>query len=157
DRRAANIDEEVKKRRTELAMEEQRLAAELESLRENYRDKEKSLDAEMGKLETKRTELEAGLSTLEATLQDGAERLAGHLRDNLPVLTALTVGLRAAQGPSLSPMDNGMVARSARPLWVEVQLPAPTRELDDLKDESALVDHLAAALTLENLHFTRDF
>jgi energy-coupling factor transporter ATP-binding protein EcfA2 len=53
-----------------------------------------------------------------------------------------------------APVPNGP---ALVPLWSDVRPAPPTKELDDVRDEGGLVDHLVAELAANQLSFTRDF
>jgi energy-coupling factor transporter ATP-binding protein EcfA2 len=159
ERRAQTIEAEVKKRRGELAEEEQRLTTQLQELQARRHQREEALAGELSDLEKRRSHLQEAVVSLEEQLRGGAEQLGAQLRDSIPLLAALSTG-RAVVTGSVPPHVNGAPVSPpapARPLWAEVTVPPPTRELDEVKDEAALVDHVAAVLAAEHLCFTRDF
>jgi hypothetical protein len=153
-RRAQAIEAEVKRRRSELAEEEQQLASRLHELQEIRQQKEKSLQEELRGLEARRGELQQGLASLEQQVRAGAEGLAARLRDELPLLAAIS-----AVGQRGEPNEDGRrpIADTRQPLWTEVALPEPSRALEPVPEEAAVVDRLTAALAAERLYFTRDF
>jgi hypothetical protein len=153
ERRGQAIEAEVKKRRGELAEEEQRLKARLEELQAAHRRQAQAVEDEQRALEARRASLQEDLAALEAQVRAGSERLAGRLREELPLLAALTVGREAPAKEITRPAEE----RAAAPVWAEVRLPEPTRELAPVAEEAALMDQLAAALAAERLYFTRDF
>jgi hypothetical protein len=156
-RRAQSVEAEVKRRRSELADEEQRLEARLRELHEGQWQKEKALAEELHGLEERREQLQQALASLEEQARAGMEQLAAQLRANLPLLAALTAGRQPAQAVEGSrPADVGVPAAAA-PLGAQVAIPEPNRALEPVAEESVVVDRLAAALAAERLYFTRDF
>jgi hypothetical protein len=162
-RRAQTIEDEVKKRRSELAQEEKRLATQLEELREGYKARAEEVARETQELEKERGEMQGVLAALETQLQNGVDRLADQMRDSVPLLAALTSGLR---GPRVSEVrvtsaghDGFHPSRDGRtgPLWSDVRPALPTKELARVSNEPALVEQLAIELMAGGLSFTRDF
>jgi hypothetical protein len=154
--RAQSIEAEVLKRRAELAQEEKQLAVRWEELQTGQRQREQALTAELSGLETRRAAAEEALAALQGQLRSGADQLAERVRDQVPILAALT----AAHGgmPRLNDDRRAPVTQNVDPSrWSHVTIPEPTRQLEEIEDESALVSELAAELTAEHLYFTRDF
>jgi energy-coupling factor transporter ATP-binding protein EcfA2 len=161
-RRAQTLEDDVKKRRTELAAEEKRLAGQLEDLKKTRQDREQALAEEMRHLEQERDHLKDVLEKLQTQLRCGVEEMASQVRDHVPLLAALTTGLRAASPVSVAlpaTVAGGRSLADAAPglLWSEVAPVPPTRELAEIRDEPTLVDHLVAELAANQLSFTRDF
>src|SRR5204862_7089004 len=75
-RRAQSLEDEVKKRRSELAAEEQRLADRLEEFQQQRQAREQARAAEMKGLEQEKTRLEEMLEKLHTQIQLGVEELA---------------------------------------------------------------------------------
>jgi energy-coupling factor transporter ATP-binding protein EcfA2 len=159
-RRAQTLEDDVKKRRSELAAEEKALSGQLEDLKEQRHSREQALDAEMKGLETQRDQLREQLGQLQGQIQQGVDELAGKVREQVPLLAALSAGHRAIQPLAFSsphPGSDGRVDLGAAPLWSDLKMSPPSKEPEEIRDESALVDHLVAELALNNLSFTRDF
>lgn len=154
-RRAANIEEEVKKRRSELSSEDKRLATQLEDIKKQRAAHELALAAEMKGMEKDRDELRGMIDTLQAQLQNGVDEMAAKVREQVPVLAALTTGMRA-MAPIVMPRS-GPTRNEAPAIWHDVRPVLPTKDLDEIRDESGLVDRLVAELTANQLSFTRDF
>jgi energy-coupling factor transporter ATP-binding protein EcfA2 len=169
-RRAQSLEDEVKKRRSELAAEEKRLASQLDELKQAREAREKALLEETRHLEQDRDQLKNVVEQLQTQIRCGVEEMADKVREQVPVLAALTTGLRAIPAASsvaagFQPADgtptgyqpaatgNGLVS----PLWNDVRPVPPSKELEDIRDEGALVDHLVAELAANQLSFTRDF
>ena len=170
-RRAQSLEDEVKKRRSELAAEEKRLAVQLDELKQTREAREKALLEETKHLEQERDHLQDVLEKIQAQIRTGVDEMAEKVREQVPLLAALTTGLRAIPAAAgFQPADardsagwkpaatggvsgNGMVA----PLWSELRPVPATKELDDVRDEGSLVDHLVAELAANQLSFTRDF
>ncbi len=163
DKKAQVLEDEVKKRRSELAAEEKKLAAQLEDLGRQRAAREKALGEELRHLEEEREHLKEVIEKLQTQLRCGVEEMAVQVRDHVPLLAALTTGLRAtAPLPMAGGMPGGVaVLPSANgapvSLWSDVGPVPPSKELADVRDESALVDHLVAELAANQLSFTRDF
>jgi hypothetical protein len=157
--RAQSIEAEVLRRRAELAHEEKNLAARLEELQAGQRQREQALKNELQGLEGERAAAAEALAALEAQLRAGADQLAERVREQVPLLAALTGG-RSGSGASV-PLNNDRptaMASNAEPSrWAQVIIPEPTRTLEAIGDESALITDVAAELTAEHLFFTRDF
>src|SRR5262249_33003366 len=79
DRRAQNLEEEVKKLQTRLADEEQRLAQELERLQGEHHRKLHEMTNSVHQLEDQRASLLHEVEALHAQLQAGAGQLADEL------------------------------------------------------------------------------
>ena len=160
-RRAQNIEDEVKKRRGELAAEEKALAAQLEELKHQRQAREETVNQEMRGLEQQRDQLQVQLEQIQAQVQQGVEDLAGRVREQVPLLAALSVGYRAVlPGPLSSNNSVRALEQSTAgtaPLWSDLHPVSPTKELEEVRDEPALVDHLVAELAVNHLSFTRDF
>ena len=170
-RRAQLLEDEVKNRRGELAVEEKRLAVQLDELKQTREAREKALAEETKHLEQERDHLQDVLEQIQTQIRTGVDEMAEKVREQVPLLAALTTGLRAIPAAAGSqPADaresagwkpaatggvsgNGMVA----PLWSELRPVPATKELDDVRDEGSLVDHLVAELAANQLSFTRDF
>src|SRR5262249_26916476 len=151
DRRAGSIEEEVRKRRSELASEKTKLEAELRKLQAEQLKRQRAVDDEMRALEGRKGTLEKAIGSLQGQLDHDVSHLAGQLQESVPLLAVLAAGSR-----------NGPVPEPARPLvtsptWEVAGLPEPTKELEPIKDESALVDRLADELAAQSLWFARDF
>ena len=157
ERHEHTIEAEVKKRRSELVGEEQRLAARLQELDNEHNHKKKTLDDELCRLERKHADLRAGLTALEAQTQRGAEQLAAELRENIPLLAVLAPSTRMTGSANNHPPMEGSPPVPDRPLWTNVSPPEPTKDLADVTTEAIFVDQLTAELTAEHLCFTRDF
>jgi energy-coupling factor transporter ATP-binding protein EcfA2 len=169
-KRAQTLEDEVKKRRTELAAEEKRLASQLEELARQRTAREQSLNEEMKHLEQEREHLTDILEKLQTQIRFGVDEMADKVREHVPLLAALSTGLRAAT-PLGRPGDRearrpgdregGASAVSPSALegapWSDVRPIPPTKELGDTRDESVLIDHLVAELAANQLSFTRDF
>jgi hypothetical protein len=157
ERRAMEIEGEVKKRRHELAAEKQRLEVELQKLQQESRKKADFLQKEVKELEGRKSELEADLQGLQNEFGNNVDQLATELKGKVPLLAALTAGARSGGSVVVHSTDGGVVAPRGRSPWTAAPAPAPTRDLTELRDESALVDQLVEALAGEDLCFTRDF
>jgi|GEM_PF-2147545 len=157
ERRATFMDEEVKRRRVELSIEERELAKRLGDLRDTYQTQKLSLDEELNVLEQKKGEIEGAVEDLESRLDKGLDKLKTKLKDTAPLLAAFmgrggTMRIEGSSGPSV---DNGSSVR--RSSWTDITFPTPTRELDDSQEEAALVERLVDALAADQLGFTREF
>src|SRR5262249_5652957 len=112
------------------------------------------------------------LEKLQTQIQSGVAEMAEKVREQVPLLAAFSTGLHAAapggrqaDGPARRPAGGdsaGFAAPAPGPaapptLWSDVRPVPPTKELGDVRDESALVDHLVAELAANQLSFTRDF
>ncbi len=169
-KRAQSLEDEVKKRRTELAAEEKRLATQLDELARQRQSREQALREETKHLEQERDHLKEVLEQIQTQIRFGVDEMAEKVREQVPLLAALSTGLRATTGPVVPAWTGPGPAASATPrgaaavngepppsLWSDVQPIPPTKELGDIRDESALVDHLVAELAANQLSFTRDF
>lgn len=156
-RKAQSLEDEVKKRRSELAAEEKRLATQLDDLKQQRESREKALNDELKHLEQEKGRLEEVLERLQTQMTNGLDEMAEKVREQVPLLAALSTGLRVARPAAVG--DGRALAQqsAAAPLWRELHPVRPTKELEDIKDESALVDHLVADLAASHLSFTRDF
>jgi energy-coupling factor transporter ATP-binding protein EcfA2 len=151
DRKAGSIEEEVRKRRSELSTEKTKLEAELRRLQADHLKRQRTVEEEMRTLEGRKGVLEKAIGSLQGQLENGVSRLAGQLQETVPLFAALTVGSR--NGPAPEPARPTVTS----PTWDVVGLPEPTKELEPIKDESALVDRLADELAAQSLWFARDF
>jgi hypothetical protein len=155
ERRATEIEQEVRQRQKDLAEEKERLERQREELQEHFKQQTRDLDTEVRRLEKERTKLQAENQSLQADLCAGVDQLGSKLRQEVPLLAALASGLRP--GPATE-QAAPVPSRNGSPAAAEPIRPAqPTSKLEDLKDEAALVDRLVAALASEKLRFTRDF
>jgi hypothetical protein len=93
---------------------------------------------------------------LTAELALGTEQLASKVREDLPLLAVLAPALRGLPAAAPPIQSNGQAQVIAVEHTVP-PIPEPTRDLDDVSDETLLVDRWAAELVGENLSFTRDF
>jgi energy-coupling factor transporter ATP-binding protein EcfA2 len=155
-RRAQTLEDDVKKRRSELAAEEKQLASQLDELKEQRQAREQTLQAELHHLEEEKGRLEDLLDKLQTQMSHGLDEMAEKVREQVPLLAALSTGLRVTRPMT---MVDGRVSQqsAAATLWGELQAVSPTKELEDIRDESALVDHLVADFATNHLSFTRDF
>src|SRR5207248_2029386 len=153
ERRAQAIEDEVKKRRSELVGEEQRLGAQLQELHDQHNRKKLALDDELRRLETKHVNLREGLTALETQMRGGAEQLAAQLRDNIPLLAVLAPGPRMiGVADDHRPVEHSPAVPD-RSLWTDVSPPEPSKDLADVPTEAIFVDQLTAELTAEHLCF----
>ncbi len=159
-RRAQTLEDDVKKRRGELAAEEKALSVQLEDLKQQRQGREEALDREMKGLEQQRDQLKGQLEEVQGQIQQGVEELGSKVREHVPLLAALSAGYRAVQPAASGGSRVGFDGRGdagKAPLWSDLRPVLPTKELEEVRDESSLVDHLVAELALNHLSFTRDF
>src|SRR5262249_28750413 len=139
----------------------QSLAGQIEEMKRQRQAREKSLAEEMKELEKEKVRLEEMLEKLQTQIRCGVDEMADKVREQVPLLAALSTGLRAAHSVSLSRSGAGLDGRAAENetavLWGDLRPVPPTKELEDVRDESPLVDHLVAELAANHLSFTRDF
>jgi len=157
-RRAQSLEDEVKKRRLELAAEQSRLQHQMSDLDKDREKLAEQWQLEVAKYDQKRTEQEKLLEHVNTQIGQGVEQLAGQVRDQVPLLAALTLA-----GPRGGPVIvQGNIPHAPRTettlnLWHEIKPVQPTKELADLGDENLLLDQLVAELAGSQLYFTRDF
>ncbi len=153
ERRVPELEREVAKRRTELASEKQKLSEQLQNLDDERRRHEDSLQNQLADLHRQRADLEKAVASLQTHLQADAAKLATRLERHVPLLAALGGGIRTA---TVTPEANGRLLAEA-PVWGKVEVPRPSKELEDLKDEAALLNCLEEELGGDPLGFHRDF
>ena len=164
-RKAQSLEDEVKKRRGELAAEEKRLAVQLEEIKQARAAREQALNEEVKHLEQNRDHLQDVLEKIQTQIRNGVEEMADKVREQVPLLAALSTGLRAIPAGGVERVVVAPAPRAggtpnngpAATLWSDVRPVPATKELDDVRDEGALVDHLVAELAANQLSFTRDF
>lgn len=158
ERRAKQIDAEVAQMKKEQSKEKYRLKQELDAHKAEHQKKLEQYTRDMADLDRKRAAAELAVNALHKQMQEGVTTLAARLQEEAPVFAALSTGLR----PSvvIPNGDAGHLPASLAPSasnWGRVSVPAPTKELEPLADESAFVDQLAWELANESLFFARDF
>ncbi len=162
-RRAQSLEDEVKKRRLELAAEQQRLSEQMADLEAGRKRLEEEWQQELKQYEEKREQQRDLIRQLEDQIRQGVDHLAGQVREQVPLLAALASGMRATLAlptgrDGLMPMlKESKALRPAPTLWSEVKPVPPTRELECMRDENALIDQLVTELADSQLYFTRDF
>src|SRR5207244_5468077 len=135
------LEDDVKKRRTELAAEEKRMAAQLEELGRQRQLREQALQEETKHLEQERDHLKEVLEQIQTQIRFGVDEMAEKVREQVPLLAALSTGLRATTGPVVPAWTGPGPAASATPrgaaavngepppsLWSDVQPIPPDRK-----------------------------
>ncbi len=159
-RRAKSLEEEVKRRQLELSSEKENLDEELKKIEQRKDERERELNQELRHLEEQRDTLTTHLNELQTEMQKGVEGLATQVREQFPVLAALSTGIRAAvsQVNVVNQTPTGATPGAAPgSLWSDLRPVKPTKELANLEQESQLIDELEAELAASHLSFTRDF
>jgi energy-coupling factor transporter ATP-binding protein EcfA2 len=159
ERRAAKIDAEVAQLKKDQSKEKYKLKQELDAFRADHQKKVEQYTHDMADLERKRAAAEAAVGVLQKQMLDGVGALAARLQDEAPVFAALSTGLRQASvAAGGSDRITSSLPQAPAASWGKVTLPAPTKELEPVSDESAFVDQLAWELAArDSLFFTRDF
>lgn len=155
ERRIPQIEEEVRRRRGELAGEEQHLTEQLMDLRSRHQSQTEGLKQELESLEVKRTALVEAQQSLQQQFDNGMDQFKARLTTDFPLLALLANGSRSAPVVNSRPYEAAPV-EPPRPVN-GIRPPEPTKPLADIKDEAVLVDQLVAELAGQGLRFTRDF
>ena len=148
-RRAKSLEDEVKQRRIELAKEKEQLDEELKAIEQQKTDREQELNKEVQHLEEQRDQLKGLLNELQEEMQKGVEGMATQVREQFPVLAALSTGIRAAVSHvntvGQTPTGTVLSSEGFSP-WHNIQPAAPTKELVEVEEERKLIDLLETEL-----------
>ena len=154
-RRSEELQEAVRKREAQAAEKESELDAQLEAKKDQYERKLLSLHQAIETRTQQKAELEATLIALKVDLERSTQTLADKVREGIPLIAALTTGLRptmtaSASSPSDSPGHN------AAP-WSNVPAILPSRSILDTLSEKQLFEYLVVAVKGAGLNVNRDF
>jgi len=159
ERRVPELEREVARKRGELAAEKQNLAEQLHDIEAERRRREETLQQGLAELTQQRADLEKAVATMQDQLQADAAKLAAKLEKQAPLLAIIGAGartVRVAAAATVSETENGRPTPEQH-FWGKVELPRPTKELEDLKEETALLNCLEEELGGDPLGFHRDF
>jgi hypothetical protein len=161
ERRAADVETEVRRRQSALATERDRLEKQFTELNEKHSEKVRQLETALDSLKAEAAALEEANRGLQETLRKGLSQMGARLQQELPLLAALSNlpwggGNRAAglENPPDQPLALTDFRRAAP---APVRPVRPTKELHEIRDESIFVERLVADLAEEKLRFSRDF
>ena len=162
DRRANFVDEEVRRRRSELNTEERELAKKLGELKDKYEREKQQLVQTVEVLRTEAEEKKAAVEDLDERLEKNMDKLRTKFKDMVPLFAAFSssrpTSIRVEGLSAGSVADHGLAQTNGRKgSWSDVTLPTPSREVDDTQDELAFVERLVDVLASEGLSFTKEF
>lgn len=151
--RARDIEGQVTAQKSEVVAERQRLAAELETARKEFDVRRGQIEAEVHSLENRRDALKHEEGVIHSRLRDGVAQIAGRIREQVPLIAALT------HSTSVVVSANGVptAVEAAPPGWDAVRPIEAGKPLARFADEGKLVDRLTAEFAAQGLGFARDF
>lgn len=146
-RKGLEIQHEVDAKDALLAKRRDELAEQLAAAEAEHRQRLDALRDGLDAAKSGQEELQAASRELKETLAQDAGRLAVKMREQIPLIAALTGG----RTPSTAVPDTAPAARKAFPAI------APSKPLQPVLDEKRLVEDLQADLGRQGLNYARDF